>query len=469
MQTFLTYLFFAIYALSVVGCIVVIVTGNRNPLKTIPWVVVLLAAPGLGLFLYYFFGQDLRRERIISRRAYRRMVFAFPSHVRREPAPVPEHHAPLAALLGNLSHAYPYRTGRITPYDHGAAKMEALFEAIEGARHHIHILYYIICDDRTGRRLLEALVRKAREGVAVRVMYDDMGSRSVRRGFFDPLRKAGGEAYPFLPVHFPHFTGKFNYRNHRKIAVIDGRVGFLGGMNVADRYLDGPGWGVWRDLHFRIEGQGVYGLQEAFLIDWSVVGAVDPEGLFPELKSPVGGTIQIATGGPFGPWRSLLQGHLHAIANARRSIWIQTPYFLPSDALNSVLQAAALRGVEVRLMLPACSDSKIVDRAVHSFIDDMVRAGVQVSFFTAGFLHSKLLIVDDDLTVIGSANMDFRSFEHNFEVCGFVYDADFNAAMRRQFLRDREECLPLLPSQWFQRPRGQRFIESVFRMFSPLL
>ncbi len=268
-----------------------------------------------------------------------------------------------------------------------------------------------------------------------------------------------------------YFINLLNYRNHRKIVVIDGRVGFFGGMNIADRYVKGPGWGVWRDSHFKVEGKGVYGLQSAFLVDWSTVERVhlDTSKFFPEADNYTSSTMQFATSGPLGPWRTLLQGIMTAIAGARRSICIQTPYFLPTEGLNSLLQTAALGGIDVQLMLPERSDSRIIDKAVHSFIDDMLRAGVKVYFYTKGFLHAKMLIVDDLLTVVGSANMDFRSFEHNFEINAFVYGQDFNTAMRRVFDEDLRSCRRLIPSEWLRRPLPQRLSESFMRLFSPLL
>ena len=385
MLQFLTYLFIAIYTATVIGIILVVILGNRNPLKTIPWVVVLIFAPVVGLVFYFFFGQDLRRKRIISRRTYKRlMVYALPAHVRRSDAPVPAACQSLSTLLTNTSQAVSFYGSRLTHYGDGASKMTALLEEIEKARDHIHILYYIFCDDETGARLQQALIRKAKEGVKVRVLYDDVGCNGVKKEFFQQMRDAGAEVHALLHVRFPMLTDRVNYRNHRKIVVIDGRVGFFGGMNIADRYVKGPGWGVWRDSHFKVEGKGVYGLQSAFLVDWSTVERVhlDTSKFFPEADNYTSSTMQFATSGPLGPWRTLLQGIMTAIAGARRSICIQTPYFLPTEGLNPLLQTAALGGIDVQLMLPERSDSRIIDKAVHSFIDDMLRAGVKVYFYT---------------------------------------------------------------------------------------
>ena len=472
MLQFLTYLFIAIYTATVIGIILVVILGNRNPLKTIPWVVVLIFAPVVGLVFYFFFGQDLRRKRIISRRTYKRlMVYALPAHVRRSDAPVPAACQSLSTLLTNTSQAVSFYGSRLTHYGDGASKMTALLEEIEKARDHIHILYYIFCDDETGARLQQALIRKAKEGVKVRVLYDDVGCNGVKKEFFQQMRDAGAEVHALLHVRFPMLTDRVNYRNHRKIVVIDGRVGFIGGMNIADRYVRGTEWGSWRDTHFRIEGSGVAGLQVAFLSDWSATTKRHVSGseYFPAAQRYTDNILQIVAGGPLGKWRALLQADSYAVANARRRVWIQTPYYLPSDVLNTALQTAALGGIDVRLMLPARSDSRLIDLASHSYLDDMMRAGVKILFYEPGFLHSKLLIIDDGLTVIGSANMDFRSFEHNFEVNAFIYDAEFTSRMSAIFSDDAARCHAVTPGEWFRRPRRRRWAESFMRVFSPLM
>lgn len=471
MQQILTYIFLVIYSVTILGIILVIITDNRNPLKTLPWIIVLVLAPGVGLIFYFFFGQNLSKQRIISRRMRKRITMQLEESEHAGGPEIPEEYRALAELLTNTAHSIPLYGSRITTYTDGKSKMDALLRDIARAKHHVHIQYYILNDDQTGCLLRDALVAKAREGVEVRILYDDVGSSGAKKSFFQSMRDQGIEVHAFLHVKFPFFTSKVNYRNHRKIAVIDGSVAFLGGMNVADRYLLGTGWGSWRDTHFRIEGSGAAGLQASFLSDWSAttkeqISAAD---YYPPAARLTDNIMQIVPSGPFGKWRTLLQADSYAIARARRRVWIQTPYYLPSDTLNSALQEAALAGIDVRLMLPARSDSRIVDLASHSYLDDMVKSGVKILFYMPGFLHSKLLIIDDMLSVIGSANMDFRSFEHNFEVNAFVYDAEFTSHMAGVFEDDRTHCHPLTPAEWFRRPRPRRVAESLMRVFSPLL
>lgn len=466
-------IFILLYSITILGLVLVIIAENRNPLKTIPWVIVLLLAPCIGLLFYFFFGQDNRKQRIISRRTYKR-IMKRPQGGKLLPdaCTVPEQYQPLVTLLNNNNQSSLLYGSEIKTYTNGADKFRDLLRDIQGATHHIHIQYYIFCDDEVGTRIKDALIAKAKEGVAVRLLYDDVGCWKVKNSFFGEMKDAGVEVYTFLKVAFPVFTSKVNYRNHRKIVVIDGRVGYMGGMNIADRYEKGSELGVWRDTHFRIVGKGVHGLQSAFLIDWYVVSKklLNDKLFYPPTKVYNDGNImQIVTSGPVGQWRTLLQAYIFAIANAKKYIYIQTPYFLPTEGLNQTLQIAALGGVDVRLMLPKHSDTRSANMATHSFIDEMVKAGVKVYFYNPGFLHSKLMITDDALTCIGSANMDFRSFEHNFEISAFVYDETFAMQMKQMFLDDMHSCEQLIPSRWLKRPVKQRFAESFWRLFSPLL
>lgn len=471
-QYVVTIIFILIYCVTVLGLVLVVIAENRNPLKTIPWVIVLLFAPVVGLVFYFFFGQDNRKQRIISRRTYKRIMKCPKERLLPQDACcVPEAYTPLSALLTNTNQSSLLFGSKITIYTNGTDKFDALLTEIKQATHHIHLQYYIFCDDEIGNKVKKALIAKAREGVQVRVLYDDVGCWNVKTSFFKEMKEAGIEVHAFLPVAFPVLTSKVNYRNHRKIVVIDGRVGFIGGMNIADRYIKGNKYGKWRDSHFRIEGKGVHGLQSAFLIDWYVVSKIllTSEQYYPAVKIFTNNIMQLATSGPVGQWRTILQATLFALTNAKQSIYIQTPYFLPSEGLNTALQVAALGGIDVRLMLPKKSDSKMVNMATLSFIDEIVKAGVKVYFYTGGFLHAKLLVIDNSLTAIGSANMDFRSLEHNFEVNAFMYDESFAMRMKKIFLHDMQECERLIPSRWMKRPLKKRFAESFMRLFSPLL
>lgn len=466
-------IFIILYSVTILGLVLVIIAENRNPLKTIPWVIVLLLTPGIGLIFYFFFGQDNRKQRIISRRTYKRIMRRpHDGNLPQDACSVPAPYQPLVTLLANSNQSSLLYGSDMSIYTNGSDKFRDLISEIEKATHHIHLQYYIFCDDKIGNVIKELLIAKAKEGIEVRVLYDDVGCWKVKEKFFKEMKDAGIEVYAFLKVAFPVLTSKVNYRNHRKIVVIDGKVGFMGGMNIADRYEKGTDWGTWRDTHFKITGKGVHGLQAAFLIDWYVVSKqlLNAKTYYPPV--PVyseDNIMQIATSGPVGQWRILLQAYIFMIANAKKYIFIQTPYFLPTEGLNQALQTAALGGIDVRLMLPKRSDTRTANMATHSFIDEMVKAGVKVYFYKPGFLHSKLLVTDDAVTCIGSANMDFRSFEHNFEINAFVYQPAFAKQMRKVFMYDMHHCERLVPTRWLRRPLKQRLAESFMRLFSPLL
>lgn len=466
-------IFIILYSVTILGLVLVIIAENRNPLKTIPWVIVLLLTPGIGLIFYFFFGQDNRKQRIISRRTYKRIMRRpHDGNLPQDACSVPAPYQPLVTLLANSNQSSLLYGSDMSIYTNGGDKFRDLISEIEKATHHIHLQYYIFCDDKIGNIIKELLIAKAKEGVEVRVLYDDVGCWKVKEKFFKEMQEAGIEVYAFLKVAFPVLTSKVNYRNHRKIVVIDGKVGFMGGMNIADRYEKGTDWGTWRDTHFKITGKGVHGLQAAFLIDWYVVSKqlLNAKIYYPPVPVYSDDNImQIATSGPVGQWRILLQAYIFMIANAKKYIFIQTPYFLPTEGLNQALQTSALGGIDVRLMLPKRSDTRTANMATHSFIDEMVKAGVKVYFYKPGFLHSKLLVTDDAVTCIGSANMDFRSFEHNFEINAFVYQPAFAKQMRKVFMYDMHHCERLVPTRWLRRPLKQRLAESFMRLFSPLL
>ncbi|MDL2265498.1 cardiolipin synthase, partial [Parabacteroides sp. OttesenSCG-928-G21] len=429
--------------------------------------------PGIGLVFYFFFGQDNRKQRIISRRTYKRIMKGpqrkrLPQEVHCRVIPAYE---PLAKLLYNNNQSTLLYGSDIRIYTDGEEKFRDLLTDLIQATNHIHIQYYIIKNDETGEQLKKVLIAKAKAGVKVRLLYDDVGSWNVKQHFFKEMKEAGVEVYSFLKVAFPVFTSKVNYRNHRKVVVIDGNIGYMGGMNIADRYTKGLSWGTWRDTHFRFVGKGAHGLQSTFLIDWYVASKqlLNDKAYYPPANVYTENVMQIATSGPIGPWRTLLQATIFLITSAKKYVYIQTPYFLPTEGLNQAMQIAALGGVDVRLMIPKRSDTRSVNLASRSYLDEMVKAGVKVYFYTPGFLHAKLLVVDDAVAAIGSANMDFRSFEHNFEVNAYMYDSGFAEEMKRIFFQDMHHCEQVVASRWLKRPIAQRAVESFMRLFSPLL
>ncbi len=467
-QDLIRLIFQLVYFITALGIVFVVISENRNPLKTISWVLLLLLFPVGGIIIYYFFGQDARKIRIISKKSYRLLKKRSRNQLTlSDDADNALEYRFLAHLLNSNNDSALLKGSEIRIFTDGKNKFDTLIADLEQAQHHIHFQYYIFLDDTIGQTIKNLLIKKAREGVKIRVLFDDAANWKVKNKFYEEMLEAGIELTPFLKVHFPLFTSRVNYRNHRKIVVIDGKTGYIGGMNIADRYLQ-PGW---RDTHLRVKGRGVLGMQSAFLIDWYSSGKEllnDPV-YFPQLPVLTENLIQIATGGPMNPWRTLLQATIHIIAGAKQYIYIQTPYFLPTEGLIQALQSAALGGIDVRLMVPAHSDTRFVGTAAHSYFEEMMKAGVKIYALKTAFLHAKVLVSDDFLTVTGSANMDFRSFEHNFEVNAYIYDPLIAKEMKKIFLTDQRNCSQILWKEWKKRPRLKKFQESLLRMFSPLL
>lgn len=463
-----------LYAVIILSTVVVVVSENRNPVKSLAWVTVLLVVPGIGLILYIVFGRNIQSKRIISRRNRRRL--------RRIAADAPADnysqliHSPKASQLAHLATALCstdyYEGNAATIFDNGTDKFRALLADIAAATEFINIEYYIIADDRIGTALARALEERARAGVKVRIIYDHVGSFKTRKRFFTSLREAGVEAYPFFEVVFPPFGTRINWRNHRKICVIDGTVGYIGGMNVADRYVSGgKHFDHWRDLHLRVEGPAVASLQQAFAVDWNFMGKElldTPVEARPVTGHPPMG-MQLIAGGPTSQWMNMTLIFQKAISSARKCVYIQTPYFLPSEGLLHALEMCALAKVDVRVMLPRRSDSDMLRWASFSYISECLRAGIKFYLYDKGMLHSKAIIVDDDLVTVGSCNFDFRSFEHNFEANMLVYSRDFNQRMKRIFMRDQADSVRIAPDAWRRRPLLERAMESFMRLFAPIL
>lgn len=462
-----------VYLITAIGVIVVIISENRNPLKTITWIMVLIFLPIVGLVIYAFFGQDYTKRRTISKKMYSKIKKRPLGNLSTtsEAINYPLEHIELIKLLRNLNQAPLLQGSSVDFYIAGRDKFDALFRDIEAATEHIHIEYYVWEDDVVGNQLKDALIKKSAEGIKIRAIVDSVGSWKVKRSFYEELRSAGIEVEEFMKVKFPMLTSHANYRNHRKIVIIDGKIGYIGGMNVADRYVYGLKWGNWRDTHIRIEGKGVQGLQSVFLIDWFLVSRslITAREFFPPLENFGDNIIQIVSSGPYSPAREILQGFMHAIFSAKSSIYMQTPYFIPPEGLNEALISASVRGVDVRLMVPRKSDSLLVQLASRSYYKRLMMAGIKVYQYEPGFLHSKLTVIDDSLTLIGSTNIDVRSFEQNLEVEAFIYSKETALRSNEIFLEDQKNSTEIVLREWIKRSVWLRFKESFVRLFTPLL
>lgn len=468
------YTYLCIYVATTITIIGVIISENRNPVKSLAWVTVLFLLPILGIILYLVFGRSIKNKRMISRRNRRKLR----KHERsqgydRKTFEFSEESRHLSTLARTLVSAPLYPDNSVRVFVDGQSKFESLKQDLKKATKSINLQYYIFEDDKIGREIRDILVERRHAGVEVRVIYDHVGSFSVRSSFFKEMQREGIKAYPFFKVTFPLFGTKINWRNHRKICIIDDSIGYIGGMNIADRYLTGGKFPVWRDTHLRITGPAVRALRYSFAIDWNFMGQplIETEEIGEDEKSDIElkASIQMMTSGPTAQWSNIAFMFHKAIASAKRRVYIQTPYFLPTEGLLKALQVAALSHVDVRLMLPRRSDSKMMTYASYSFIEESLKSGIKVYFYEAGMLHSKLMIIDDEISTVGSTNFDFRSFEHNFEANLFMYSRDVNEHLTEIYKSDLEKCTRIVPFEWRRRPYKQKAIESIVRLLSPIL
>lgn len=462
------------FTVTILG-IVAVLMDNKQPAKSVSWILVLIFMPLVGIVLYIFFGQNTRKERLINNRSMdlltKRSMLEF---VEQKNLCLPDKNKPLIQLFATQNWALPFKDNQVDIFTDGYEFVFTLLYYIGKAKKHIHLDTYIIEDDPLGNLVADALIDKARKGVEVRLIYDDVGCWKVKDSFFERMRAAGILVEAFMPVRFPALTGKVNYRNHRKLCVIDGKVGFIGGMNIALRYVKGTARQQWRDTHLCIKGSAVYAIQRAFLVDWYFVSRslIADRKYYPAIDARVCNNCltQIVTSSPISQWADIMQGYVRILLQAHDYVYMETPYFLPTEPVLFAMRTAALSGVDVRLMVPRHGDAKLVEWASRSYLMEAIEAGVKVYLYMTGFNHSKLLVSDDNLCSCGSTNIDFRSFENNFEANAFFFDEGMAARVKKIFLEDQESCVLVDDVSYFiRRPFLKRLFESVVRLLSPLL
>ncbi|MBB6732491.1 cardiolipin synthase [Cohnella zeiphila] len=458
----------------------ILMLEHRRPAHAVAWLFILFLVPVVGFALYYFLAHEYRRRRSARRRgADERMRAELLARSRTIEGPDDMANAAfpgeerLFRLLRKSGAAPITGCNRSRVLTNAAEAYEAMLEAIRGAARHIHFASYIIRDDETGRAFREELIAKARQGVRIRLLYDGVGSYKLGSTYLRPLREAGVSCACFFPLR-PSFMGRrFNYRNHRKILVVDGTKGFVGGINVGDEYLGKhPKLGFWRDTHLLVEGDAVYGLQEVFLKDWELATGgdrPDEPGLLPAHECAGEERIQIVAGGPDRKADAIHETLFAAFSAAKERIWLATPYFIPSPALAMALKTAALGGLDVRLIIPLVPDTRVVLAATLSYIEEMMEAGVRVWRYERGFIHAKVAIVDRMLASVGTANLDLRSFFSNFETNAYLFHPSAIDRLERDFLQDLADSRELNPTSFRARGRASRFQEALARMLAPLL
>lgn len=465
------------------GAIITVFSQKRDIATIWAWLLVLLTLPVVGFFIFFLMGSRISNKKIFrlrtqDMRGLEQIAYNQRQQLEKieELLPVPDSASELVRLFLTSDDAVLTRGNEIQIFTNGFDKFNALFEDIEQATHHIHLEYFTIYDDKIGNQLIDLLTKKAQEGIEVRIVFDQFGSHGQHRDMYKRLRDAGGIVVPFLMRRFQLLTLRFNFRNHRKIAIIDGTVGYIGGFNVGDQYLGYfKKFGHWRDTHIRIHGDAVLSMQSRFLMDWNATAEAqevlsETIDYFPEIvQLPGRAMVQIVSSGPDNDMKQIKQGFMRMFASARTEITIQTPYFIPDAAILETLEIAVMSGVRVRLMIPNRPDHPIVYRATQYYAKELIELGAEVYRYDGGFLHSKVVSIDHEIGTVGSANMDIRSFVLNFETNAFVYDPEFAARLEYLFEQDIKDATKLTIEDFEQQSFWLTFLQKFSRLFSPIL
>jgi len=460
-----------------------IIYNTPSTTKTLGYILGVIFVPVVGIGTYFMFGANYRKNKLYSKKIVtdNRMLSDIRKQITLESEkawnsgePEVQKHKKLARFLLNDSMSPLSGNNGIKLLFNGEEKFPEVIAELKKAKHHIHIEYYIFEDDVIGNQIKNVLIQKAQEGVAVRFIYDDFGSSSIRKRLVPELLEAGVQAFPFYKVYFIALANRLNYRNHRKIIVVDGSVGFVGGINVSDRYINnGTEQVYWRDTHVKITGPGTYYLQYLFICDWNFCSDshLKPQrDYFPDCPDQNGEAIvQIAASGPDSDQPTIMYSLLQVFGLAEEEILITTPYFIPGENILDALQMAAISGVKVKILVPGRSDSRFVDYAARSYYGDLLAVGVEIYLYQKGFIHAKSIVSDGQLSVIGTANMDHRSFELNFEVNSMIYDSPTAEQLREAFYNDLKDAVKINPKKWENRPAYKQLPEKVARLMSPLL
>lgn len=465
--------------LTVIFISFVIFLENRHPAQTLTWIVVLGGFPVVGFIFYLLFGRNHRKEKMFRRKyfldkkAFSKIEGDTEKVNEKRMLEMEEDHRRLFALaqkLGNSPISFATSTKVLT---NGDETFSHILEELKKATHHIHLEYYIVRHDLIGQEIKEVLVDKAKQGIKVRFLYDSVGSWKLSKKYISELIDAGVEMVEFGPVTLPFLNSKFNFRNHRKIIVIDGTVGFVGGLNIGDEYLGrDKGFGFWRDTHLMAKGEAVRSLQLIFLQDWYYMtndSLLTADYLSPALEVNNHGGVQMIAGGPDNEWSVIKNIFFSMISSADKSVWIASPYFIPDEDIFSAIKVAALSGLDIRILVPQRPDKRIVFHASRSYFPELLEAGVKIYEYEKGFMHSKIVIVDGQLASIGTSNMDMRSFHLNFEVNAFLYKTNSTRKLVEEFENDMLHSKAIVLDDFNKRNLGFRLLESTARLLSPML
>jgi cardiolipin synthase len=481
-------LYQTLYTITLIIVCLRIIYDTHTINKTLSYLLFATFVPFLGMIFYFVFGINYRKRKIYSKKLtdneglaakIKADIYKYSKQTFNESDASVQSNKELAFMLLKDTMSPLTSHNAVKLLFNGENKFPEVLHALKSAKHHIHMEYYIYEDDEIGKEIEQVLIQKAKEGVDVRFIYDDFGSRSIRKRLVPQMKNNGVNAFPFYRIYFIPFANRLNYRNHRKIIVIDGQTAFIGGINISDRYINlSPHKKerlFWRDTHLRIDGPGVQYLQYLFLCDWNFCADVklQPDiNLFPPrdgFNSNDDKVVQIAASGPDSESPSILYSILKAINLATRQILISTPYFIPGEGLIEALVIASLSGISVKLLVPDKSDSLLVNAAARSYYKYLLEKGVEIYLYKKGFLHAKTLVADGKIAIVGTANMDFRSFELNFEVNAIVYDTEIAQQLSAVFFEDLKDAEKIDLVAWESRPTYKKLIDKTARLVSPLL
>ena len=472
------------FLLNTLLAILTVFREKRDIAATWAWLLVLILMPGIGFVIYIFLGRKISKEKIFDIQTQENIGMAqlidaqiqlLEEEVLFDKEDMDKSRLnEMGSMFLQSSNAVLTKGNRVDLIVDGKEKFDRMIADIETAQHHVHVTYYIFKNDEIGRRVLRALEERAALGVEVLVIYDPLGSRGVRHRFFDKLRSLGGEAEPFFGSRRQLINLRINYRNHRKIVIVDGTIGYTGGFNIGDDYLGKyPKMGDWRDTHIRIEGNGVMPLQTRFLKDWnaSVKSHIlnYTQEYFPVMKSKGEVELQIVSSGPDTETQAIKKGYLKMITSAKKSISIQTPYFVPDESVIESLEIALLSNIQVRIMIPNKPDHPFIYRATLYYVSELVRKGAEVYIYDAGFLHAKTMVIDSAICSIGTANFDIRSFKLNFEINAFMYNKTLSEIHEQQFNKDVAKSYLLTEEIIENFSTWEIFKQKFSRLFSPIL
>ena len=473
----------AILILNLFLAIALIFLERRDATSTWAWLMVLFFIPLFGFFIYLLLGRKLGKkhffrwidkDKIGINQLIDYQIEAIEDNTLEFQLEDTARYKDMIYLHLRNNNAVLTQDNDVKVFNDGKEKFDALIRDLESAKNHIHFQYYIIKLDNLGTRILDVLTRKVKQGVRVRILYDDIGSRSLRKRHFKEFIELGGQVESFFPSILPLINPRMNYRNHRKIVVVDGRIGYIGGFNVGDEYLGHvKKFGYWRDTHLRIEGSALHPLQRRFILDWNQASAHHKieyaDIYFPIIprKGTVG--LQIVSSGPDSEWEQIKDGYLKMIFLAKRYIYIQSPYFIPDVSFIDALRIACLSGVDVRIMIPNKPDHIFVYWATYSNVGYLLKAGAKVYIYENGFLHTKQIVVDDEVSTVGTANIDVRSFKLNFEVNAFIYDREKSHELAELFEQDLLLSTELTLEMYNNRSGVIKLKESLANLISPIL